>query len=414
MNTPTTRWYTRFRAGITTVGAMLLAVACGGGGGDMPGPNRAFTQGTITGFGSVIVNGVRFDDSTAQISDDDGQMHNPGDLKLGMTVEVDSSDIDQGSHTAKASHIRFGAAILGPVSAISTGTTPKTLTVLDQIVEVSDTTVFDDSLANGLASINVGDILEIHALLDAASGHYLAKRIEPEPGANVFKLRGVVASLNTTAMTFMIGGATIDFSGVAPADLPANLANGQKVRVQLQTARNTSSQWVAIAVRADEQKMEDHDEAEVHGTITDFTSTASFSVNGLVVDASKAAFPDGSTGVVLGASVEVEGAIMNGVLVASKVELEAMHQNDDQNRNELHGPISNLDTTAKSFVVRGVTVKYDSTTTVFKDGVEADLADGKEVEVKGTLTADGTAVQATTIEFEDAMEIEMEHALGDD
>jgi hypothetical protein len=94
------------------------------------------------------------------------------------------------------------------------------------------------------------------------------------------------------------------------------------------------------------------------------------------------------------------------VLVATKVELEDMHKNEDRNRNELHGPISNLDTTAKTFVVRGVTVHYDSATTVFKDGVEADLANGKEVEVKGTLTADGTSVQAASIEFENENEME--------
>jgi hypothetical protein len=83
-----------------------------------------------------------------------------------------------------------------------------------------------------------------------------------------------------------------------------------------------------------------------------------------------------------------------------------MHKNDDRNRNELHGPIANLDTQAKTFVVRGVTVHYDSTTTMFRDGVEADLANGKAVEVKGTLSADGTSVQALLIEFESSMESE--------
>ena len=397
------------RNSIVALAALLLAVACGGGGGgNMPPPNRAFTQGTIMGFGSIIVNGIRFDDSAAQVTDDDGQPHSRNELKLGMNVDVDSSAINRGTNSARAGHVSFGAAIVGPVSAISAATTPKTLTVLDQIVEVGATTVFDDSLANGFASINAGDVLAVHALFDVASGHYLAKRIEPKPAATVFKLRGIVANLDTTAKTFMIGGATIDFSGVAAANLPANFANGMKVRVQLNTAKNAAGQWVAISIRSDERKVEDRDEAEVHGTITDFTSTASFSVNGLPVDASKAAFPDGTAGIVLGAMVEVEGAVANGVLVASKVELEGRHMNEDRNRNELHGPISNLDTTAKTFVVRGVTVHYDSTTTVFKDGVEADLANAKEVEVKGTLSADGTSVQASSIEFENEMENENE------
>jgi len=389
------------RVGFAVLAALLLVAGCGGGGGgNTTASGQAFTQGTITGFGSIIVNGIRFDESMAQVSDDDGQAHDKSELKLGMNVEVESSDIDRMSNSATASHVRFGAAIVGPVSAINTGTTPKTLTVLDQVVEISNTTVFDDSLANGLDSIKINDVIEVHALLDTATGHYLAKRIEPDPAATVFKLRGVVANLDSTGKTFKIGGALINFSGVAPTDLPPNFADGLKVRVRLQTAKNSSGEWVAISIRTGERRVEDHDEAEVHGTITDFTSLASFSVNGLPVDASKAAFPDGTAGIQKGAGVEVEGAIVNGVLIAAKVELEDMHLNDDRNCNQLFGLISGLNTQAKTFVVRGVTVHYNSTTTVFLGGTEADLTNGKFVEVKGTLGSNGTTVEASLIRFE--------------
>ena len=402
MNTSIFRSHGALRAVLAAVAALLLAAGCGGGGDDMSAPQsapqgRAFTEGTITGFGSIIVNGIRFDESTAQVIDDDDEAHDRNELRLGMSVQVVSSGIDRRSMSAQASRVRFGAQIVGPVSAISAGTTPKTLTVLDQIVEISATTVFDD-LPNGFDSIKVGDVLEVHAQFNSATGHYLAKRIEPKPGAPVFKLRGIVADLNAGARTFRIGGALIDFSGIAAADLPGNFANGLKVRVRLNTVKNGSGAWVAIAIRAKQREMEDKDEAEVEGIITAFTSPASFSVNGLPVDASKAAFPDGTAGVVLGARVEVEGAIANGVLVATKVELE--DENDDRNkeRNELNGTISALNTPAKTFVVRGVTVHY-SATTVFEDGVEANLANGRQVEVKGTLSADGMRVEASRIEF---------------
>ena len=53
-----------------------------------------------------------------------------------------------------------------------------------------------------------------------------------------------------------------------------------------------------------------------------FTSTASFVVNGLTVNAANATFPDGIAGIVLGARVEVHGTVTDGVLVATKVEAE--------------------------------------------------------------------------------------------
>jgi len=64
----------------------------------------------------------------------------------------------------------------------------------------------------------------------------------------------------------------------------------------------------------------------------------------------------------------------------------------------LNGTISALNTTAKTFVVRGVTVHY-SATTRFDDGTEASLANGRQVDVKGTLSADGMRVEASRIEF---------------
>ncbi len=61
-----------------------------GGGVDSGGTGGASTyaSGPINGFGSIVVNGVHFDDSTGSISDDDGNARNRSDLQLGMVVET--------------------------------------------------------------------------------------------------------------------------------------------------------------------------------------------------------------------------------------------------------------------------------------------------------------------------------------
>ena len=101
--------------------ALLLVAGCGGGGGGSSSQGLAFTQGTIDGFGSVIVNGVRFDDRMAQVVDDDAQPHSRGELKLAMTVEIQSDRVraasaGSGRH-ADARHIRFGSELVGPATA---------------------------------------------------------------------------------------------------------------------------------------------------------------------------------------------------------------------------------------------------------------------------------------------------------
>ena len=387
-------------AALVVVGAGLAA--CGGGGSastsDTSPTASSFAAGPITGFGSVIINGVRFDDSKARVSDDDGQSHDRSELKLGMVAEVHGgalSDDDRGRH-AEAHDIVFRSELVGPVNSIDAAA--RTLTVLGQVVDVTATTVFDDRLSTGLAGIKVGDVLEVYGMLDTASGHITATRIEPKPNATFFRIRGIVTGLDTTARTFQIGGQTISYAALDPAQVPTALANGVFVRARLQTVQ-VSGAWVAVQLRDSGRRMEDRDEAEIKGRITAFTSTTQFSVDGIPVDASGATFEKGTAGVVLGARVEVEGRASAGVIIASKVKVET----EDEARHgefELHGTASALDTTAKTFVLRGLTVDYSAPSVTFKDGTASKLANGVQLEVKGTLSSDGTRVAATVVEFE--------------
>jgi len=399
----------RRRGALALLAALALTAGCGGGGGDSPATATsgtttppvtttaatAFTQGTITGFGSVIVNGVRFDDTGVEPVGDDGLKTTLSALRLGMRVEVDSGAVDTTAATAKAHGLRFGGLVLGLASLDAT---TGVLTVLGQTIDVTTTTVFDDSLVGGLAAVN-GVVVEVHGVRDAATGHIVATRIEPKTAATAYKLRGTVANLDTTLKTFTIGAATVSYAGVDASLVPSTLANGVSLRVLLATTP-VSGVWAATSLGIKAATLPaDATTAHVRGSISAFTSATAFSVDGLAVDASTATFADGSAGLGLGVLVEVQGAVRNGVLVATKVELESSHAADDNRRVELHGAITSVNTTDKSFVVRGVTVSYAGTVT-YLGGVEAGLVVGARVEVKGGVGSTRTLVQATRIKFE--------------
>jgi hypothetical protein len=390
------RLRTVFGAAAAALLVIGLVAGCGGGAADDAPAATAgaasYAQGPITGFGSVIVDGVRFDDSSASITDDDGASATSSALKLGAVVEIDASAIDDDKSTAKALRIRFGSEIVGPVSAVDTAAS--TLTVLGQTVEVKPTTVFGDGLAGGLGAIAAGTVVEVNALFDASTGRYVATRIEADPSAPVFKLRGLVAGLDTFVKTFTIGGATISYASVADADLPAGFDNGMRVRVRLQKTQ-VNGQWVAISIRAGVRKVEDHDRAHLHGSITAFVSASQFSVDGVAVDASAASFPQGSGGLALGVEVNVQGRMAGGVLLARRVEIVGHGPADHP--IELHGALSSLDGAAQTFMLRGVVVDYGGA--AFSGGTEADLANGRKVEVKGQLSGDHLKLIATRIEF---------------
>ena len=382
--------------------ALVAAVAgCGGGGSPadsvaMATPASAFTLGTITGFGSIIVNGVRFDESSASVTDDDGTQRSATALALGMRVEVDSGAVDAASATAHAAAVRFGSLVLGPVAAVDVAAS--TLTVLGQVVDVSTSTVFSDSLSAGLPAVAVRAVVEVHGLVNAATGHITATRIESATGATAYKLRGTVAALDSTAKTFMINGTLVSYAGLAVSAVPATLANGVTLRVVLATAQS-GGVWVAQSLGLKRTKPQDSEAAEVRGRITAFTSSASFSVDGLVVDASAASFPDGSSGLALGVAVEVQGKTSNGVLLARRVEIESSHLGDDDHAWHLFGAITAVNAAARTFVVRGTTVSYGDATT-YVNGSLADLLVGRKLHVKGAVGSNQNQVQAVTITFD--------------
>jgi hypothetical protein len=376
------------------IGPSLLA-ACGGGGGDDSGTtvsSSGYTSGPITGLGSIIVGGVRFEDNAARVEDDDGNSRSRSELRLGMVVEVESSSIDDNLGRGVAALVRFGAEMKGPVASIDSAA--QTLRVLDQTVEVRAETVFDALLVGGFAAIQVGQILEIHALFDSSTGRYLATRIELEDNANEYRLRGLISQLDTTAKTFRIGDAVINYATADVRDAPA-LANGQRVRVRLQTTQ-VGGQWVATRIRRGVANLDRVPDARIRGFVNGFVSPQQFQVNGIAVDASGASRVEGV--VREGALVEVRGRVENGTLIASRVKV-IDRGGDEIKRFELHGTVSALDTTAQTFMLREVKVSY-AAVVEWKDGRPSDLANGREVEVKGFWAEDRSAMLAAVIEFE--------------
>jgi hypothetical protein len=388
-----------------SMGAASLLAACGGGGSDgapadPPGgaASASFASGPITGFGSIIVGGVRFDDSSARIEDDEGEDRSRDRarlLKLGVCVEIEGGRLDRLLGLGVAIRVVLGHSLLGPVNAVDTAA--GTLTLLGQTVMVTTSTIFDESITGGLAGIPVGSIVEAHALYDPVTRRFVATRLELSPGATEYRLRGVISDLDTTAKTFKIGSETINYGSTPAPGLQALLANGAFVRVRLQTTP-VAGAWVATRLRIGLRSLEIRNaEAEVEGTITAFTSLQSFEVNGLRVDASNATFPDGTADIVLGARVEASGQIVDGVLVATRVELKEPRLGKLE--FELHGEIANLDTAAKTFALRGLTVWYGAAGVEYRNGSEATLANGRRVAVKGRLATDRLRIEARRIEF---------------
>ena len=373
----------------------LALAACGGGvetGGTGTG---AYVQGPISGFGSVIVAGVRFDDAAASIDDRDGIVRSRDDLRLGMLVEVESGPIASdasGARSATATRVRLASELLGPISSLDVANAR--LTVLGQPVRLTAATVVE-GIAGGASSLALGDVVQVHGFFAPATG-YLATRLERRSSApGGYRLRGAVLELDLAARTLRVGAQRFDLAAVG---VPAGLVNGDFVRMTLQTAQ-VGGRWPVSAIAIDNRSAGDRDEAELEGLISGFTSASRFSVNGVRIDASNAAFVDGSAGLAEGVRVKVRGRSVEGSLVASSVDI----RNDDDafgDGIDLRDAIASVNPAAQTFTLRGVTVFYGSQPAPrFDGGSASDLAPGRRVRVRGVVGADRTRVIATRIEF---------------
>jgi hypothetical protein len=376
--------------------AALLLHGCGGGVGS--GGTGTYASGPITGFGSIVVGGVRFDDSAAAVLDDDDGGRTRDALKLGVTVDVEAGAVrtDATGASATATRVRIGSALSGPVQSIAAGA--GTFVALGQTVRVAVETVFDERIAGGFAGLGVGDGVEVYGLYDAATGSLHATRVEPRQSGAPWRLRAPVGTLDTAARTFTIGNATFTYAGAAR--VPADLVAGQFVRLRLARALDAGGRYVVQSFGTALRVPDDRDEVHLKGLVTALQSTSRFDVDGIAVDATSAQFPKGTAGLVVGARVKAEGSAAAGVLVATKVEVES----DDDVRDkgfELKGRITAVDTGARTFVLRGVTISYARPDLEFEGGTLADLVVDARVEVKGRLSADRTQLEATKIEFDD-------------
>jgi Domain of unknown function (DUF5666) len=421
---------TRREGMLSLLGGALFLAGCGGGSDDKNGQtsvntggtgsagptsgttttssdaNGSFSVGAVAGLGSIICNGVRFDDTDTEVVNEDDEPNdgNPKrdrkDVKLGMICRVKGRPKSRKSDkTDHAQKITFCSELLGPVESVpDSATAPSTMKVLGQTVKITAITIFEDGLGlTGAKILAINDIVEVHGFVDHKTNVMTATRIELKEIAKVkaIKLRGSVSGLTTTS--FKIGDFVVNFD--ASTDVGnLTLKEGMVVRVKLTpTATPTtppSGKAIKIREVEKEKETEEHENVEIKGPISEFTSNADFVVNSVKINASGvAAMP----ALKVGDRVEVVGHMKKGVLIAESLKLEIA---DDTFKFVLHGKVSrrtadglklNLEITSTGDKVTKVSIivkDVNFTRDVSLDDLRADH--GATLIVEGVAVHDGS------------------------
>lgn len=218
---------------VITYAACVLLAACGSeqnneevasiiDGSGAPVPDVA-VSGAITGFGSVIVDGVHYQTDNAEVYIN-GELGSEDALRVGDFITLLATENDD-SNEFNASVIYVESAVQGKVTSVDYD--EGVIDVLNQRVRISGDTVFDtDFMATNISGIAVGDTLEVRGA-NAGSGDIYATRINKREGGGDV-LSGRIVNINSNEYSLSLAGNIVDFSQV---NLRFELANNQWVSV---------------------------------------------------------------------------------------------------------------------------------------------------------------------------------------
>ncbi len=453
-------WWRNTLYSALSTGFLLSSYGCGGGddssdAADARSPaalqaTPVTASGVITGFSSVFVNGTRYQvesDTVVAIEDQDEQVGDDSDLRIGMRVRIRGEEDDDGVRTAH--RIEYDEDLKGPARNVTPdGDRPQlgTFEVLGVEVIVDANTVFDDDVGdnNGDGSTDIRDlelpsgevVVEVSGL--PAVDSFIATRIDringsagvPGTDGDEYEVKGFVESVADDGGSFVLSGTTfLVVDGAGGTEFEDGLSMGPGlvgVFVEVKADENAAGEYVAVEVereddigdRDDDGDFDDDDrfgELEIEGILMSVDTSADpdeIAINGVTI-----AVSDASTLVdLVGARVEIEGVFdENGVLALREAEFEGENSIRTEDR------VSDTDVNAGTLTTRlGLVIEPTGLSRIEDDVADSDEGDhltpgeflarvqpGDYIEARGIPGADGS-VAWTRVERSDDDDLECE------
>lgn len=372
-----------------------VLVACGGGTNvaSMPGTGGTGITaiGPVVGFGSVIVNGTRYDDTNARVLID-GENLWPSNLRLGMVANITGIKSDAAvtatsivSAIGTANHIEVWSIAQGSVSHIIT---PNKFTVAGMAMVTDVGTVLEGAMS--VNDLTTQSLVKVWGQpITADFSQWAVTRLQV-----LDPLSPKVADTVSTGKIVM-NGAMPSLNGLVLMNSPLALKADMLVRVSGSlTSGPTVSTLTVNKITPLSGAASGY--AELQGVVTSVVSSSTvpakvmrLSLGAVEVDVSNARQSPIGANLVQGSRVEVEGTWNAGVLVATKVELKSAEQ---MQTVEIEGEVKSF-ISLSNFTVRGQRCDASGLTKFANINLL-----GKRVELHGVKNGD--VVKVTELEIE--------------
>jgi len=346
---------------------------------DLPGTGGTgaplFAQGSITGFGSVIINGIKFDDTQASVQVD-GLMLTSDALRLGMVAGVRGERDTVDSTLGTATAIEVWSIAQGPVTRVGSSD----FDVTGMSIQTDVNTSLDG--VNSVAALVVGQWVQVWGLQAGDDGRqWAASRVAVQSAGSSVVTSGLVKDHDDILSVngWQLSGAT-----------SVNLKEDQLVRVQGNSGSGNSLVLTGVKLLSSGFESSPQGSTEIEGVVTRAPLASSFLMGAITVDAKAVGLATVLSTITVGSRVEVYGEWIAGVLVASQIKLE-----DSQSRRvEIDARIDTFNSSSL-FVMRGQLC--DASSAQFLNGTQANLQQGIRVKVTGYKVGD--VLRVSTVQF---------------
>lgn len=404
------------------VGLAGLLSACSDGSpsasasaGGASGSGSASASGTVTGFGSLFVNGKKFETNDVEVRHDGiterctitTNVNSRCELKEGMTVKVSGSF--NGS-TNRAASIVQEDTLEGPITSVDVPNSQ--FAVLGQTVLVDDTTKFDSGL--NLAALVAGNVVEVSGFVKSdgvIAASFIERKALVGDCSLTCEIKGVAKNHDHVTTSFEIGGLTVIYNNTTLIDNSLPLPNGSNwngLFVEVKGVSLVGSTLTATRVERENDGVGNGnvvDEFEVEGFVTQAGTP-----NGNVIS-----FTIGTAPVQTTANTEFRGGTVDEIVVGAKMSAEgrfdgttliARHVKFHESVR-LEGDIETIGTNSLTLKglpgIPGITVTVNSQTEFKANGGVtinnlSDLAINNHIRVRGRVSGTNSVI-ATRIQL---------------
>lgn len=304
-------------------------------------------SGLISAFGSIYVDGERFDTDGATVSAN-GVSATLDDLKVGMNVNFIYQTDEQGATSVTSIH--YESDIEGVIDSIDRNN--QIITIAGLVVQYNDQTHFWTTSETELVP---GTRVEVSGF-PQADGRFFATFIEPDVELeNYTELAGIITELDTDKQIFHFGDLRISY---ANARLPQSaLANYQAVEVK---GNLEDAMFVASDIEFDDVDfaidIEELNKAEIKGVVTAYVNgTNEISLNNTTYALTSNVQVSGGSlaSLAVGDYVELDIDLSKSPAQVQKIEIKTATSSFEYGK--LEGFITGIDVDADSINVNGMT-----------------------------------------------------------